>query len=403
MTGGGGKSRRQGDRFVYLDGCRGVAALFVANFHWLCAFAPQFISEYSERPMWISDTPLAIVYNGGFAVSIFFVLSGFVISNSASRRHLPLVFNVAQRYCRLAFPSLASVLFALAMLKYFNGTVHELRVAVASAWLNFVYDGEIPGLAHAMRNGLGDVFVFGESHYNNVLWTMQIELLGSWLVYAVYSASNKIVLSEVAILVLLLALGRFELASFVCGAMLREAVVAGRPPIIAPRLMLALGLFLGSMMKGYGDRVLTHFTYFPFRDHLMHGGSFALGEPHRFWHLVGATLVMYGVLTVRSIQTWLSSAVLTFAGRISFGFYLVHVVLIYTIIGRIFLYFDRTHGSSLLVYVAFISLSTVVGYVFCVCIDEPVVRTIRKVQRLVRTAVSDSVVIPPSRPADPAG
>ena len=63
-------------RNLSLDWLRGLAAFNVVLFHFACAFYPHAVSEYDPAPWAIADTPLAIVYNGGFAVAVFFVLFG---------------------------------------------------------------------------------------------------------------------------------------------------------------------------------------------------------------------------------------------------------------------------------------------------------------------------------------
>src|ERR1700752_3428309 len=103
--------RSDARRLECLDGVRGVAALVVVVFHYLSAFVPALTPDQTPDPYWLADTPLAILFNGPFAVVVFFVLSGFVISKSAHKR-FPLLPAVALRYLRLTVPMLASVLAA---------------------------------------------------------------------------------------------------------------------------------------------------------------------------------------------------------------------------------------------------------------------------------------------------
>ena|SRR6516164_4306157 len=104
-------------RLRQLDGLRGLAALVVVIFHFLSAFAPNFIPDQIDTPYVLADTPFGIFFNGPFSVSIFFVLSGFVVSNAAAKRRSPIYLNLALRYVRLAVPVLFSVIFAWMLLE----------------------------------------------------------------------------------------------------------------------------------------------------------------------------------------------------------------------------------------------------------------------------------------------
>ncbi|KAI9135883.1 hypothetical protein BKA69DRAFT_1129683 [Paraphysoderma sedebokerense] len=66
-------------KLLYLEGIRGVAALSVAIFHFIRDIAPEVI--YSSE-LWWKYTPLALFWAGEVSVGIFFVLSGRVLALS---------------------------------------------------------------------------------------------------------------------------------------------------------------------------------------------------------------------------------------------------------------------------------------------------------------------------------
>jgi peptidoglycan/LPS O-acetylase OafA/YrhL len=101
----------EGRRLVSLDGLRGVAALIVVCFHFASAFLPDLVPNQTATPYRIADTPIGILLNGPFSVSVFFVLSGFVVSNAAAKRRSPIYVNLPLRYLRLAVPVLCSVFY----------------------------------------------------------------------------------------------------------------------------------------------------------------------------------------------------------------------------------------------------------------------------------------------------
>lgn len=111
-------------KLTYIDGLKGTGALIV----YLCHFAYAFyFALYSLNPanshtagnveVAIGKTPLNILYNGNFAVQLFFVASGFVLCiryfQDYDRKRL--VKSAAKRYFRLAGPILlvSTVIFSL--------------------------------------------------------------------------------------------------------------------------------------------------------------------------------------------------------------------------------------------------------------------------------------------------
>jgi len=369
------------ERYASLDGLRGIAAIVVAEFHFLCAYAPWPISEYTPQPWGGTDTPLAIFYNGGFAVAVFFVLSGFVVANSAAKRHLPVVFNLVQRYARLAIPVLASTLFAWALLKIFPDAVHRLKLAEPNnRWLNDVYNGNLPGLERALLDGAALVFWHGYSFFNNPLWTMQIELIGSCLLYLIYGLSPERgrlpILLAYLLLPLLLSLPEFS--AFAAGALLREAVAAGRLPNRAPVMALVFAILLGAMMEGFGDRMGLHLP-----------ALIALGQPHKVWHVVAALFLLYAVLNLDWLERVLAGAVGRFLGKISFGVYLVHAPLLYTVFAPAYLGLPaRDVLWMTLLSACFMSTAILLGYLFTLAIDQPVLKSIRAAQDRLRAAAT---------------
>ncbi len=72
-------------KLFYLDGARGVAALSVVISHYIQVFYPAALNGNSQQAHFQWDTlygysPLNLFYNRQFAVCLFFVLSGYVLS-----------------------------------------------------------------------------------------------------------------------------------------------------------------------------------------------------------------------------------------------------------------------------------------------------------------------------------
>ena len=367
-------------RLAALDGLRGVAALVVVVFHYLCLLHWHAVPVFSPDPPAIADTPLGLLWNGPFAVSVFFVLSGFVMAAAAHRRRAALLANAATRYLRLAIPVTASVLLAWALLAAMPDV--SLRLAASEAdpspWLEFTHAGEIPGLHLALADGMLGNFLQGGSDFNNVLWTMQIELLGSLMLFAIYwlaSGAWRLWLLLGAAIVIFLLFSNHYLG-FIAGAGLYEMARRGwldpDPDLrwraaLLPALALLLGVVLGAPSMGAHERLgLPHLP-----------GLLRLGAPWSLWPVVAATLILYAALTLRPLGRLLSARLPQWLGRVSFGLYLVHVPPLYTLVAAAHLAGTLPAAVLGALYFAGVLLA---AHLFTLAVDEPGQRGLRRLR-----------------------
>ncbi len=135
-------------------------------------------------------TPFRVVWEAQWAVSLFFVLSGFVLTLAYFRsgRQATMSSAAVRRYFRLMIPAAASILFAYVLLKcgwmYNRTAVASMDGAAPSAhwWLNVFYNFK-PSFRVALKDCFWTTFFGNGSLYNQNLWTMPVELQGSFLVY----------------------------------------------------------------------------------------------------------------------------------------------------------------------------------------------------------------------------
>lgn len=80
------------EKINYLNGLRGVAAINVMIMHFFVALAPAMVygskypSHFGSLDQIFSTTPLGLIGAGNFSVCIFFVLSGYVLTQKFSKQ-----------------------------------------------------------------------------------------------------------------------------------------------------------------------------------------------------------------------------------------------------------------------------------------------------------------------------
>ena len=112
-------------KFVFLDSLRGLAALMVVADHFLYTFYPAVIAgPTAALPhghilfKLFLGLPFGFMVNGAFAVVLFFVLSGFVLTVQffETKDNKVLARQGFKRYLRLGVPILGTVLLGYVLM-----------------------------------------------------------------------------------------------------------------------------------------------------------------------------------------------------------------------------------------------------------------------------------------------
>lgn len=361
-------------RIAAFDGLRGVAALIVVIFHFLCLLYPRMSPGMSDVPVAIAHTPIHIFWNGHFAVAVFFVLSGFVMAAAADRRSNCLFSNSATRYLRLAVPAVLSCVLAWIWLSFWPTATQTMAETVdsPSPWLQFTYQGDVKTVVHAIADGAVANFLRGYSQFNNVLWTLQYELVGSLAIFVGYwiSAGRArlllLLLSSVAIIVFIPG----PYLAFPLGAGLYEARKRGwldNIPAAVPVLALIGGILLGYPGAGLHERLSLPSVPDPWE----------LGASRGMIAVLAAGLLVYATFTLHYMSRFFSHAVPVWLGRISFSLYLVHVPPLYTVVAWSHAQHDA--HPALLATGYFIGVFAI-AHVFTLLVDEPTMQCLPRLR-----------------------
>jgi peptidoglycan/LPS O-acetylase OafA/YrhL len=310
-------------RISSLDGLRGVAAVVVVLHHCLLtipAFAAPYFGQTAPASVaWFVYSPLHLVWAGGEAVFVFFILSGFVLTLPVIRRtKFSYASYYPSRFVRLYLPALVSLLAALVIALLIP---RVLRVG-ESAWMAAHVEPLTPlTIAHDA------VLILGAHFLNSPLWSLQWEVLFSLLlpVYVFVAVRFRRLWWLTSLLVLL-----WVGLTFAVGI---------------PKLAYLPMFFLGSILATQLDqlRAVASKIYELPRNALIWWSLFAaavIGVTAFWWaspHLTGGALQATEVVVViscwlvvvlaivwKSASVFLNSRIVQWLGRVSFSLYLTH-------------------------------------------------------------------------------
>lgn len=375
-------------RLGYLESVRGLAAAVVFVFHALLAFAPG-IPGFEPRVLarWpqLSGFPLALTYNGQFAVCVFFVLSGYVLTRAffVSGDIRQLARRALGRYVRLALPSLASILFVLVLQRlhlYAIDQYWQLR-HLAPSQVGLPGASAAPVLRDALRSGLVFTWAYLPDPariYNQVLWTMPIEFWGSLLVFGLAAVLTPLRRRTTLILVLGVGLALFGglwspyFAAFLFGMAIASAedkLPRAQWPYWA---LLPLGLYLGCRNDG------PDFVWCTRLSDWLNDMAFAPWWMNWIYttNVTGAALVLLAVIGARPLRAVLTARAFVLLGRYSFPFYLVHQPVLLSFGARVAVWLSGggwTVGCLLLTILASALASALAAVALEHAVDRPAV------------------------------
>ncbi|WP_455546728.1 acyltransferase family protein [Dryocola clanedunensis] len=323
------------DKLLYIEGIRGVACFMVVLSHLALVFYPglhehDLIIHGWERVIY--DSPLPFFYSGTAAVYIFFVLSGYVLTFGIMKNKdilASISMMTIRRYFRLAPPVVASCILAYVALNFIGSDTSAL-----SAWAQS-YGKFEPTFFGAIYSGLVETFFRGGSNYNPVLWTMKIELIGSFIVFYYCAVSSKVNRKFVVALLFslcisLLPISQIEKYSYLC--FIFGAYISGvdiRLPLKMALPFLIVGAYFGGVH--YGSSAYSMVIGFV---------SFSvLGEMINAYYLFCAfsgVLVVMSIISNESLSRLFSGKIVVYSGKVSFSVYLIHMPIIYLISPFIF-------------------------------------------------------------------
>jgi len=340
-------------KITYLDGLRGIAAVNVMIMHFFIVLAPAMI--YGNRmplhlgnlELLFSGTPLGLIGAGNFSVCIFFVLSGYVLTQKyfLTKDKKIIVSSAVRRYIRLFIPVFSAIMLAylIASTGLFHYYIETVTVSGNNNYAN--YWTFSPNLADAIKEAVWGSFFTGADTYNPVLWTMTTEFYGSMLVFVMsflFGTQRTRWTFYLAAAVLLF--NSYYLA-FIIGMMFADIFSSKKTMLkTSNKIILGIILFSGLFIGSYPIGTMTADSLYGF----LNNGIFR--TPKLTYHIIGAGMIMYVLLNSHQLQNFFSSPVPVFLGKISYSLYLTHFLVISTFTCALFLFLYPvfTYGVAVL-------------------------------------------------------
>ncbi len=396
-------------RQTYLDSLRGLAALVVVSVHYAAAFYPYsvFGPQHGYRPVspveaWFWNPPLGLATAGQFAVSLFFILSGYVLSYGflgQPGNRIRVVSAIAKRPWRLGALAWSSVIVSAVLWHLQLYANHEVAGLISgNHWFDSFWSGRADfGLL--LYNLVVFPFASGKI-YNTPLWTIQIELYGSIMVFAflLIFGDRRYRLAVAAAVAVWFHDSMY--LGFWLGLITADLVKHEHPALqtlsgrYAAALLWAGFLFLSSYPHNVTPAQLDAGVY----------GFLPRGDgAGNFYPMLAALCLFLLAVSSDGLKRFLTRPPLLFLGGISYALYVVHFLVLGTLSATLFVFlYDHIghHGAFLSAAAAGIPVSIALSMVASRFIDEPAIRLSNRIARGVSGLLRSIGFGPVRQPSD---
>lgn len=306
------------NHIAFLDSIRGLAALAVINEHFVIAYGLPCKEMRCQRIL--DYSPLHIGWDGGAAVSMFFILSGLVLSLKYFRLSeipalgsLQLTSYIIGRLFRIWLPYSVVVLVSIFLYQHTLEATALKTLLSPSDWINNLWRSH----SLSYEDIASELFLLKLPSSIVLLpqgWTLSIELVISLLLpiglVLVDRGINWLVIFTL-ILVLFLGVSPF-LLHFLLGLMIARYYRRIVSYLIIRVWLRRLLFFVGLILYTLGNTIPKVF-----------GENFiwiATG--------IGASLIIIYVISSIRMQGVLSVCGLRFIGKVSYSAYLIHMAVL---------------------------------------------------------------------------
>lgn len=371
------------NREVHLDSLRGIAAMIVVITHYMGAFFPY--STFGQQGSYQQKLPIeniffyppfGLIVAGNFAVCLFFILSGYVLSYrflGEPRETKQIVIAILKRPIRLGGVVLFTVILSSYLWHenlYFNDLVSE--ISTSTPWFTTLWRGNFSLDAFLLSTSRA---LFADAQrYNIALWTIQVELYGSILVFLTLLVISNFKYRSIVFLILIAVLAKSFYQGFFLGMLIAD-LIKNKPFSLSVTAKKYLSIFFGIgfiYFSSYPYYVSTEFISTTIYNGLPTNKGFKGGYP------MLASLLLFSFICLNDkAKHYLNLKLFKFLGDISYGVYSVHILVIGSFSSWIFLQLHQELGYLFSFFITFIlglTLIILLGQLITKYIDEPSIK-----------------------------
>ena len=344
--------RKSQNNILELAGLKGFAAFAVVCSHFAYTFYPAMqtaeyeLAHHRIIEMVVHRSPLYLFINGEFMVKIFWCISGFLMSFLWQKNHSVALVRkqIINRYLKLVVPISVSLLLTWLFVILNVMKTAEAASCTNSLWLAGFYQMD-PRFLDVLKEGFIDVFFYGKSEYNPILWTMKGELFGGFFagVLLVFCSGSKYKWVYYICSAIFSAIFFIPLLCFIIGIIIGELYSDGLKIDIKSGLcILSLAILISSFLPIW--RFIPQFVN-------IIGITLDIGGLVYGFAAGGAILVITCSSKVGSFFTMKPFQLL---GRYSMETFLLHWPLICSVACNIFLLVNNRLNYDLAVIISFV-------------------------------------------------
>lgn len=379
-------------RQYHLDSMRGLAAFIVIILHFLTVFFPY--TSFGQQQGYIQHFnwenifhyfPFNILISGRFAVCLFFILSGYVLSYSLlgeKNNKIRILSSIIKRPVRLGGLVITTIIIAAIL--WANNLLYNLEVSKlthSTPYFSSLWPDQF-NLQHFIEVILFSPFKDG-TIYNPPLWTISIELYGSILVFALALLTGNYKYRLLIYLVIFYFLRGSLYQGFIIGMLLSDLdknykqYYINKVNTINMTVVLIIGLVYASTPVFFSDDLFKQSLYSKIPEFYFLGGTYAMN---------GAAIVFFSINLLSPAKKILSQPAFRFLGNISYSLYVIHFLIIGSFSSWLFLLLTQHTTyltASLLAIFISLPIIVIISYLTTIYIDQPSVLAASKLNKII--------------------